>query len=122
MYMSTVGVPYLIVISSLNFFGVEFNVLKYLLMIPSWGIYLGIFSLIVFGIFAMYVDLRFIIPSERRSSTGRDPVILGIVKKQDELLEKVNDLCGDSELQQRTYALPLVEAIGKPYSSKDSSG
>ena len=39
----------------------------------------------------------------------------------EKILQTINDLRSNSELQQRSYALPLVEAIGKTY-PKDSGG
>jgi len=118
MYAAMFGIAFLVLERFFAIMGVDLGISEYLVAMPTWAICLGLAGVCVSGLAWMYVDLKFIVPSERRSSTKRDPIIREIWEGIDELR---SNLCSDSELQQRTYALPLVEAIGKTH-PKDSSG
>lgn len=115
MYASMFGISFLVLERLFAIMKVDLGITEYLISLPTWTIYLGVVGGILFSVMWMYIDLKFIIPSERRSSTKRDPIIR-------EILEGIQYLRSNSELQQRTHALPLVEAIGKPYPKDRGSG
>lgn len=114
MYVSMFGISFLVLERLFAIMNVDLGITEYLISLPTWTICLGVVSGLLFGMMWMYIDLKFIIPSERRSSTKRDPIIR-------EILEGIQYLRSNSKLQQRGYPLPLIEAIGKQF-PKDSSG
>jgi len=114
MYASLFGISFLVLERLFAIMDIDLGITEYLIALPTWTVYLGVGGGLLFGVMWMYIDLKFIIPSERRSSTKRDPIIR-------EILEGIQYLRSNSELQQRTHALSLIEAIGKPF-PKDSSG
>ena len=119
MYASMFGISFLVLERLFAIMGVDLGITEYLMALPVWTVYLGVGGGLLFGVMWMYVDLKFIIPSERRSSTKRDPIIGEIREGIKGIRKEVNDLRSNSELQQREYPLPLIEAIGKPI-PKDS--
>ena len=108
MYMGLFGIPFLVIERFFAIMNIDLGLSEYFTNLSQLTIWFGLTGILVSGVLWIYLDLKFIFPSEKRTSTKRDPII-------NELLEKVNGLCSDSKLQQRQYALPLVEAIGKPY-------
>lgn len=115
MYAAMFGIAFLVLERFFAIMGVDLGVSEYLVGLPTLSICLGLGGIFIFGLAWMYVDLKFIVPSERRSSTKRDPIIR-------EILEGIQYLRSNSESQQRTHALPLVEAIGKVYPKDRGSG
>ena len=113
MYASMFAMTFLVLERLFAIMDIDLGVSEYIKSTSTWVTLAFIVSGVFIGAVWMYVDLKFIVPSERRSSTKRDPIIK-------EIWEGIEDLRNRSELQQRTYALPLVEAIGKP--SPKSSG
>jgi len=122
MYAAMFGIAFLVLERLFAVMGIELGISEYINSVSGWMISLAFLGVFILGVAWMYVDLKFIVPSERRSSTGRDPIIFGIVTKLDDLSEKVDGIRSDSELQQRQHALPLIEAIGKTYSKNSSGG
>jgi len=108
MYAAMFGIAFLVLERFFAIMGVDLGVSEYLVGLPTWVICLGLVWVFLSGLLWMYIDLKFIVPSERRSSTKRDPIIR-------EILEGIQYLRSNSELQQRQYALPLIEAIGKQF-------
>jgi len=115
MYAAMFGIAFIVLERLFAILGVDLGISEYLVGLPTWMIGLGLWGMFIFGSVWMYVDLKFIVPSERRSSTKRDPIIR-------EILEGIQYLRSNSELQQRQYALPLIEAIGKQFPKESSGG
>lgn len=105
MYLSIFGISFLVLERLFSIIGIDLGVSESLLKIPTWGLCLGLVLVIGFGLFWMYIDLKFIVPSERRSSTGRDPYIREIHENTKKALERLNNaepenIRSNSKLQQ----------------------
>jgi len=122
MYTSLFGISFLVLERFFAIMGVDLGITEYLISLPTWTIYLGIAGGLLFGAMWMYIDLKFIIPSERRSSTKRDPIIGEIRKGIKDIRKEINDLRSDSKLQQWRPITRLTEAIGKPFPKDGGSG
>lgn len=97
MYFSIFGISFLVLERIFAIMNIDLGFSELVLGMASSVIYSGMGSIIFLGLGWMYIDLKFIIPSERRSSTGRDPVIGEILNR----IKKIESLCSNSELQQR---------------------
>ena len=75
MYAAMFGIAFLVLERFFAIMGVDLGISEYLIELPIWAICLGLGGVFVCGSVWMYVDLKFIVPSERRSSTKRDPII-----------------------------------------------
>jgi len=116
MYTSLFGISFLVLERFFAIMDIELGFSEYLKSLPAWAIYLGLTGTFLFGLVWMYVDLKFIFPSEKRTSTKRDPFI-------QEILEGINDLRGNSKLEQQPIPKNLTWAVGKDFpKSKHSSG
>jgi len=80
MYLSMFGMLFLVSERLVALFGLDFGITESLKSLSYWA--WCVIIPITMTLWAMwgYVDLKFIVPGERATSTGRDPYIQAIYK------------------------------------------
>ena len=78
MYVSMIGMLFLVSERLVALFGLDFGITEIVKNLPAWAWCMIIPSLLSAWVLWGYVDLKFIVPGERATSTGRDPYIQDI--------------------------------------------
>jgi len=113
MYGSLVGIPFLVLERFFAIMDIDLGISEYLKSLPPWMTFVGIGLGITLGGMYMYVDLKFIYPAERRTSTKRDPFIQDIWRGINELRSERQNIRSNSKLQRRLVPESFAWMLGK---------